>query len=472
MDPRSAADVAVIVNGDLSHGSDQWVGPDVVVDSREITPGALFVALPGERVDGHDFVTAAQQAGAGAALVARTCDTTLPQIVVADPAEGLSALATNIVAHKRDLVVVGVTGSAGKTSTKDLIAQLLETEGPTIAPPGSFNNEIGAPLTACRVDRDTRFLVMEMGARGIGHVAALTQITPPTIGVVVNVGSAHVGEFGSTEAIVEAKGELVEALPSTGWAVLNADDPRVLGMAARTSARLALFSAQGDPGQAPLRLWASDLNSDALGRHSVTIHVARAGQAEESARVTLRLIGSYQVMNALAAATAAVAAGLPLARAATTLSRAEPRSRWRMEVTERADGLVIVNDAYNANPEAMEVALGTLAQLRRGSGRLVAVLGDMLELGESSLAEHRRMGQVAAGLGIDVVLATGGFGSQIIEGFGASNRQGRYFETWGELARYVDSEFGADDVVLIKASRGLGLERVAQVLTDAEGADS
>lgn len=479
MDPRPLAELGLITRGrvvrELRPGG--VAGPDVVIDSRGVTPGALFVALPGERVDGHDFVEAARAAGAGAALVAREVDVDLPQIVVGDTQAGLSELARAVVGRERarGLTVVGATGSAGKTSTKDLIAQILETAGPTVAPPGSFNNEIGAPLTACRVDRNTRFLVAEMGARGIGHVAELARVTPPTIGLVLNVGSAHLGEFGSADAIAQAKGELVEALEPAGWAVLNADDPRVLAMARRTRARLVAYSTRRDPSAsgARLRVWASDITHDALQRHAFTLHAAGDDRLATSTRVTLRLIGDYHVANALAAAGVAVAAGLSVERVASVLSAATPRSRWRMELTERADGLVVLNDAYNANPEAMEAALGTLARLRRTPGRLVAVLGDMLELGEDSAEAHVRIGRIAGDLGIDEVVATGEFGPDVVEGYGVSRGQGRYFEARESLTDYLRDTLAPEDVVLVKASRGIGLERVAAALTDdGEGADA
>ena len=466
MERITARQVAQWTGGTLTGDPDAVVGPDVILDSRRVTPGAVFVAIRGERVDGHDFVAAAEEAGAGAAIVEHRVDSALPQVVVGDAVEGLSDLARHVVtdAAASGLVVVGITGSSGKTSTKDLLAQVLEPAGPTVAPPGSFNNEIGHPLTAVRVDRATRFLVSEMGARGVGHVAWLCRITPPRVGAVLNVGQAHLGEFGSVDAIAQAKGELVEALPADGWAVLNADDPRVAAMAARTPARVAAFSVAGD-----LRVWASGVVADDLQRHSFLLNAA--GAVTGSAPVTLRVLGAHQVANACAAAAVALAAGLGVAAVASALSVATARSRWRMEVSERPDGVVVLNDAYNANPDSMEAALVALAGLRRPAGRLVAVLGDMLELGDGAAAAHVAVGRRARALGVDELLAVGAFAADLARGFAETGGVGDTFGDAGEIAPHLRGRLGARDVVLVKASRGLALERVAdELLAVSEGA--
>src|SRR5882757_3038895 len=340
------AEIAAACGGTVHDGAaEALVDGPVVVDSRLVTPGALFVAVPGERVDGHDFAARAVAAGAAAVLATRPVG--VPAVVVADTVEALGRLAGLVVsrlAAEHDLVVVAITGSQGKTSTKDLIAAVLEAHGETVAPPGSFNNEIGLPLTALRAGPSTRHLVLEMGARGIGHIRYLCEIAPPRIGVVLNVGVAHVGEFGSRDAIAVAKGELVEALPPGGTAVLNADDPLVAGMAARTKARVLTFGLNG------AEVTAEQVTLEAGRGHFVL--VTPSGRAP----VTLQVHGLHQVGNALAAAAVGHEVGMSAEQIAPALAAAAPRSRWRMEVSTRADGLTVVNDAYNANPDSMRAA--------------------------------------------------------------------------------------------------------------------
>lgn len=449
--------------------SDLRAGPDVVIDSRRATAGAVFVALPGERVDGHDFIAAAAANGAAAAIATRVTDAPLAHLVVGDALEGLSALATGVVAEAKasGLACVGITGSSGKTSTKDLLGQLLAAHAPTVSPQGSFNNEIGVPLTALRIDAGTRYLVSELGARGAGHIAALCRIVPPDVGVVLNVGHAHLGEFGSVAGIAAAKGELVEALPADGWAVLNADDPLVLGMAARTAARLATFSLAGEPDAGELRVWAEDLEPDALQRHSFTLR--SAGVVVATRPVRLQGAGRHQVANALAAAAAALALGLPAALVADALGSATARSQWRMQLTERPDGVLIVNDAYNANPDSMRAALTTVAGMRRPGGRLRAVLGDMLELGDDAPEEHRRLGLLAARLGFEVV-ALGGLAEAIADGVLEASGSVRVVADPAAAVAAAGADLQPSDVVVVKASRGLALDRVADAL--ASGADA
>ncbi|MCL1840818.1 MAG: UDP-N-acetylmuramoyl-tripeptide--D-alanyl-D-alanine ligase, partial [Propionibacteriaceae bacterium] len=414
----TAAQVAQLAGGELVGDGTGTVGPDVVIDSRRVTPGALFVALAGEHADGHRFVAAALAAGAGAVLVGHAvADADGPQIVVADALAGLTRLAralTDDAVARTGLVTLALTGSAGKTTTKDLLAHILAGAGATVAPAGSLNNEIGVPLTACRIDDATRFLVVEMGARGPGHVAHLCGIVPPQISAVLNVGTAHLGEFGSREMIAKSKGEIVEALPAHGWAVLNADDPLVAPMAGRTRADVAWCSAGapvvsgGQLAQTRLRVDARGIEPDDLERYGFVLAGHRDGEGFVEP-VQLRLVGRHQVANALAAAGMALAAGLEPALVAQRLSTATEDSPWRMELHPLASGAVLVNDAYNANPDSMRAALATVARMaasrRAGTpdARAVAVLGDMLELGETSARMHYETGSFAAGLGIEVI---------------------------------------------------------------------
>ncbi|MEV5575212.1 UDP-N-acetylmuramoyl-tripeptide--D-alanyl-D-alanine ligase [Spirillospora sp. NPDC052269] len=443
-----------VVTGLPPDGSEPVVRGPVVIDSREAGPGALFVALPGERADGHDFAPAALAGGASAVLAARPVDG--PAVVVPDVQEALGLLASGVLAELPDAVVTGITGSAGKTSTKDLIAQLIERSGPTIAPVGSFNNEIGLPLTALRADEDTRHLVLEMGARGIGHIAYLCGIARPRIGVVLNVGSAHLGEFGSQAAVAQAKGELVEALPADGTAVLNADDPLVAAMASRTGATVVTFGRGAD---ALVR--AEDETLDDAGRPRFTL-VTPEGRAP----VALRLAGAHMVPNALAAAAVARAAGMAVEDVADALSAAGPRSRWRMEVTERADGVTVINDAYNANPESTRAALDVLTHLARGR-RAFAVLGEMAELGDTSVAEHVKIGQHVARSGVAGLVVVGDAAAAVAEGaaqVAAWTGELVQVDDVGAAVSALSERLAPQDVVLVKGSRVTGLERVAEAL--------
>ncbi len=470
----STADLAAVTSGTLV-GPIVTVGPDVVIDTRLASPGCLFVALPGERVDGHDFTGAAAEAGAAAVLASRTTDAPLPHVIVDDPVAGLSALAHHVVTTADDLTVFAITGSSGKTSTKDLLAQVLESDAPTVSPVGSFNNEIGVPLTACKVGPQTRYLVSEMGARGIGHVAWLCSIVPPEISLVLNVGTAHIGEFGTREVIAQAKGEIIEALTPDGWAVLNADDPLVASMASRTRGRVAWFSVGTEPpAAAALSVRALDIEGNDLQQFSFTLAVTGSDQAAEAHAVHLQGMGRHQVANAVAAAAAAIAAGLAPAAVATALSAATSRSRWRMELARAAGGAVIINDAYNANPDSMLAAITTLAEVasaRRLTDpdcRAVAILGDMLELGEESASLHATVGRQVAAAGVDVLLSVGDFADDMVAGAGALGDRARAV-AFGEVVTSVD--LLASDVVLVKASRGIGLERIVEALAaEAPGA--
>jgi UDP-N-acetylmuramoyl-tripeptide--D-alanyl-D-alanine ligase len=434
-------------------------GP-VVRDSREVEPGALFAALSGERVNGHDFAAQVMAAGAAALLAARPVG--MPAIVVDDVQAALGKLAQYVL-ERLGATVVALTGSAGKTSTKDLIAQLLERLGPTVYTHASFNNELGLPLTALRADESTRHLVLEMGSRGIGHISYLAALTPPRIGLVLNVGAAHIGEFGGREQTAQAKGELVEALPADGLAVLNADDPLVRAMAARTKARVVLF---GEAEDAEVR--AENVRLGDRGQAAFTLRTP-SGCSE----VTLRLYGEHHVSNALAAAAVARELGMSTEEIATALSEAGTLSRWRMEVTERPDGVTVVNDAYNANPDSMRAALRALAAMGRGR-RTWAVLGEMAELGGESLVEHDAVGRLAVRLNVSKLVAVGGVEAAWLQ-MGAYNEG-----SWGEESVHVSdaeaaidllrSELRPGDVVLVKASRAVGLERIAQALLgSAEG---
>jgi UDP-N-acetylmuramoyl-tripeptide--D-alanyl-D-alanine ligase len=467
--PVTVEEIATVLGARLTgFGDGGALVTALTADSRAVIPGALFVALRGERVDGHDYVAGATAAGAIASLTKRPVADALC-LVVADPLIALGRLSRYLVdrSSAAGLQVVGITGSVGKTSTKDVLAQVLEQAGPTVAAAGNLNNELGVPLTVGRIDQQTRFLVAEMGARGIGHIAYLCDIAPPRVGVVLNVGQAHVGEFGGQAAIAQAKGELVESLPAEGWAVLNIDDPLVWAMRRRTRAQALPWSITQalDNG-----VWSSELVGDAYGRYSFTLHERREGQPEHRIPVQLRLTGRHQVPNAVAAAAAALTLGLEIDQIGPALAAAAPRSRWRMELQDRSDGVTVINDSYNANPESMRAGLTTLIELGRTGRTTWAVLGDMLELGDLAAAEHAGIGRFAAELGVDHLVAVGDYGQEMISaavsaGF-SSERAIAVVDKKDALA-LVTAGLGAGDVVLVKASRGLALDTVADDILTA-----
>ncbi len=487
------AQVADIVGGELvditaEQAAATRITGTVEFDSRKVTEGGLFLALPGARSDGHDFATGAVAAGAAAVLAARPVG--VPAIVVppvdsADTSSGalehddehgsgaavLAALAKLASAVAAELVaqglrIIGVTGSSGKTSTKDLLAAVLAPLGEVVAPPGSFNNELGHPWTVLRSSTDTDFLILEMSARHPGNIAALAAIAPPSIGVVLNVGTAHLGEFGSREVIAATKSELPQAVPESGVVVLNADDSAVAAMAAQTRARVVRVSRS--PGA---DVWSTDETLDELARPRFTLHAG--GQSVE---VALAVHGEHQVSNALCAAAVALECGATVAQIADALAAAGPVSARRMHVSTRADGVTVINDAYNANPDSMMAGLKALAWMARQSvaatgqkRRSWAVLGEMAELGDDAITEHDRIGRFAVRLDVSrlIVVGTGRAMSAM--------QQGAVMEgSWGSEAIQVPdadaalallrAELAEGDVVLVKASNAAGLGALADQL--------
>ncbi|MDC7087979.1 UDP-N-acetylmuramoyl-tripeptide--D-alanyl-D-alanine ligase [Corynebacterium pseudodiphtheriticum] len=501
MIPLTIAEIAEIVGGRLDNVANPQakVIGTVEFDSRQISPGSLFLALPGAKVDGHDFAEKAHAAGAVVTLAARPVGT--PAIIVPSQAKAEADSQAYVFAHDEDgsvralltalaklaravvtrltsrwgLSVVGVTGSAGKTSTKDMLAALLSTAGPTVAPPGSFNNEIGHPYTALRCHEDTQFLVTELSARGLGHIAQLAEIAPPQIGAVLNVGTAHLGEFGSKDTIAQAKGELIEAVPEAsagGVAVLNADDPAVVQMATRTQGKIVTFSANGDT-QADY--YATDVRLDELARASFLLHSPEA----QPVQIRLQVAGKHQIANALAAAAVAAAAGVPVETIGTTLCDYVAVSAHRMDIRQRGANVTIINDAYNANPESMRAGLaalaasaGTTTQLE-DSGQAIAVLGEMSELGTDAVAAHRELGTQLAAYGVDTLVAVGKTDNiaALTEGAQEAGVGTHHVADVTGATRTVEEILGSAQrrvVVLVKASNAWRLWRVAEQLVNSE----
>jgi UDP-N-acetylmuramoyl-tripeptide--D-alanyl-D-alanine ligase len=458
--PVSCGEIADAVNGELV-GVDLSAVVDgaVVIDSRAAGPGGLFVALPGERVDGHDYVAVASQNGVTASLTTRPIEGS-PCIVVDDAQVALGALARFVVSRLPDLTVIALTGSSGKTSTKDLIAQLIRPYGETVSPEGSFNNEIGHPLTALQASETTKFLIAEMGARHLGDITYLCGITPPTVGLVLNVGTSHIGEFGSQDNIAVAKGELIEAVRPGGTAVLNADDHRVAGMRSRTQEKVLTF---GEASEADAR--AEGIKLDGEGRPTFTLHVG-----DFSGDVQLQFVGEHYVSNALAAATVAYAVGLTPEQIAAGLNTATRVSAARMEVTERADGVTVINDAFNANPDSVRAALKALVAIGRARGaRTWAVLGEMLELGDTSADEHDAIGRLVVRLDVNRLVVVGAGAKPIHLGAsleGSWGNESAFVDTIPEALELLRTELRAGDVVLVKSSKAAKLRSLADSLLE------
>ena len=454
MIPMTVGEICAVVGG-VCHEVDvaTWV-TDVVVDSREAAPGAMFVAIAGERADGHAFASQARKSGACVTLSARVIDG--PCLVVDDPVHALGRLAHWVRTHRLTCTVVAITGSSGKTSTKDLVAQVLSRSGRTVAAAGSFNTEVGVPLTILRADETTEYLVLEMGMRGEGHIRYLCEIATPSVGVLINIGSAHLGMLGSVGAIARAKGEILEGLPTDGVAIVNGDDAAVMEQASRTAATVMSF---GVGPSCDVR--ATDLRLDDRACPAFTLH-----HGDRAVPVALLLRGEHSAHNALAAAAVGVTLKVPIESIAAALGASMPQSKWRMEVRESEEGWIIVNDAYNANPDSMRAGLEVLASMSTGR-RSWAVLGEMKELGETAEAEHEAIGRLVGDLGITRLVGIGE-GARPMER--ACKAEGSFLTeaTWvatpDEAITLLRSELSPGDVVLVKASRSIGLERLAAAL--------
>ncbi len=458
MTPMTLPEIADVVGGTVVNdavGRGVTVSGPAFVDSRVAECDGLFVAVVGERVDGHDYADAALAGGAAAVLSSR--DTGNPGVVVADPVAALARLAQHSLSRLPGVRVIALTGSQGKTTTKDVLAQVLAAAGTTVATFGSFNNELGLPLTVLRADARTQYLLLEMGARHIGDLRASCEVAPPQVSLVLNVGKAHMGEFGSQEAIAKAKGEIVDALPADGVAVLNADDALVAAMASRTEARVTRFGSHPD---ADVRY--DDVTLDEVGRPSFDLVVG-----DQRRHVSMGLLGEHHAANAAAVTAVALALDVPLDDVVASLATATATSPARMQLSERADGVTIVNDAYNANPDSMRAALKALAAIGRGrpGTRTVAVLGEMLELGESSREEHDAVGRLVVRLDIHQLLVVGERAKPIHLGAcleGSWGGESVFVPDIEAAMMWLRSHLERGDVVLFKSSRDAQLRSLAE----------
>jgi UDP-N-acetylmuramoyl-tripeptide--D-alanyl-D-alanine ligase len=454
---RSLGSIAPAVGGTVAPADAGTVVEAVVTDSRAATTGSLFVALPGERVDGHAFLLDAAANGAAGAMVRTGTQAPLPSIAVHDTGAGLLGLAAD---ERRAFAgtVVAITGANGKTTTKDMAAAVASSSYRTHASPGSFNTEVGVPLTLLGAPDEAEVIIAELGARHVGDVALLCPVAAPDIVVVTNVGVAHMEIFGSWDAIVEASAEPVEALGTEAVALLNADDPVVAGFASRTPARVRTFGRSDSAG---VRAESVELGRDGRARFDVVVDGERAD-------VSVPIAGDHQVGNALAAIAVGLELGIELDTCADAISRVSV-SRWRMETTVTAAGVVVVNDAYNASPESVAAALRT-ARWMANDGRLIAVLGQMAELGSIAAAEHEKLGELAARLHVDRLITVGTEAKPVAV---AAVREGvepdnvvAYDDIDAALADVLHA-VRPGDVVLAKGSRVTGLEALAARLVEA-----
>lgn len=460
----SLSEIAEIVSGQVI-GEDVNVFGSVETDSRLVTAGSLFVAKPGEVTDGHNFLAAAKNLGAVGAIVEHhVSGIDLPQVIVRDSVRALGMLAKAVLAKVRatgDLRVIGITGSNGKTSTKNMLRAVLSQFGETVAPIDSFNNEVGAPISVLKIEEQTKYLVVELGAGGLGSIAYLADITKPDIGVVLKVGLAHAGEFGGIEVTSKIKAELVNALNSKDTFIFNSDDGEVASMTGLTEASKVAFGTKSN----------ADVSFD-----NVTLSIAGTiadihYKDGDVARLTLKILGEHQLMNATAAIAVAEVLGLPRSQVRDALENMELAERWRMQLTNRADGVSIINDAYNASPDSMKAALQTLAHLGKSGRRTIAVLGEMAELGEFSRSAHDEIGRLVVRYNIDHLVVVGAGAKLIHMGAmfeGSWDGESVYFESSSEALAHIRGMLVSGDIVLVKSSKSANLRHLGDDLLEVQ----
>lgn len=455
--------LAEIVGGKLIGEASQVITGSVETDSRLVGQGSLFFAKPGENTDGHNFIPDAIERGAVAAIVEHETDAAIDQVIVDNSVEALGKLAAWLIQELKStgqLQVIGITGSNGKTTTKNMLREILGKVGSTIAPIESYNNKVGAPISILRSDRNTKFLVVEMGAEGIGSIEYLAKMADPDVALVLKVGLAHVGKFGGIETTAQIKGELASALRDDAQLILNSDDALVRNMQNQSKAKVHWFGTSPE---------ANYLATDIRLLEDGTSYTMNwpDGQSET---IKLRILGDVHIMNALAASAAAELLGASRAQIREGLESIELAERWRMERTVRADGVVVINDAYNASPDSMKAALQTLAQLGRMGSRTIAVLGQMAELGEFSKAEHDSIGRLVVRLNIDQLVVVGDEAKLIHMGAsqeGSWDGESVFFASIDEALEYLRGILSQGDTVLVKSSKSANLRFLGDKLLEA-----
>lgn len=454
----SIAEIATAVGGELApatNGERRLSPVAVQTDSRLSTAGSIFFALRGEETDGHLFADSAVANGATLVIAERALDLDVAQIVVGNGIHALQALARAVVARVREgghLKVVAVTGSNGKTTTKNMLRSILEREGETVAPHGSFNNDVGAPITMLGVTDESKFLVVEMGADGVGDITRLQSIVMPDVGIVLMVGLAHIGKFGDAAVTARAKSEMVTSLPAHATAVLNFDDGRVKAMAQQTAATVSSFGLD-----ASADVWADEIEATARGT-AFTLHIGA-----HVIPVQLRILGEHHVTNALAAITAARALGIDPQRSVVALESIERAERWRMELLNGPGGVTVINDAYNASPDSMAAALKTLVQIVGPENRSVAVLGEIAELGDYANEEHDRIGRLIVRLNVQKLIVVGHAARHIHNAAGLEGSwdgESVLVDNVEEAYAVLREELREGDVVLVKSSNSAGLRHL------------
>ena len=449
----SAKQLADILGAELVGDPQVSVTGSAETDSRLVSEGSIFFAKPGEQADGHDFVADAKSRGAVVAVVERRVDVEITQLVVDNTVDALGVLASWLIGQLKatgKLKVVGITGSNGKTTTKNMLRAILSQVGNTIAPIESFNNKVGAPISILRADLSTEFLVVEMGAEGLGSIAYLAKMAQPDVGVILKVGMAHAGEFGGIDVTARIKGELAEALGADAQLVLNADDGMVAAMKDRTKASVMWFGTSSE-----CEYWASEISLSKFGT-SFVMHWPDGDKSD----IQLSILGEHHVMNALAAASVSHGLGASKQQIVSALEAMELAERWRMQRLVRPDGVTVINDSYNASPDSMKAALQTLAQLGRMGSRTIAVLGEMAELGEYSRHEHDSIGRLVVRLNIDQLVVVGE-GAKLIH-MGASQEgswdgESQFFPSIAEALEYLRGILADGDTVLVKSSKSANL---------------
>ena len=446
-----ASEMATIMSGKYFGPTELIVSGECQFDSREVATGDFFMALQGETTDGHLFVTDAYKQGAVLAITTREVDG--PCIVVTDVLAAVAKLAHANRMALPNLSVVAITGSQGKTTTKDLLRTVLSSAGETVAPIGSYNNEIGVPITLLRCNERTQFCIVEMGARHLGDIAVLTELAVPSVGAVLRVGTAHLGEFGSREGIAHTKGELIRGLKVGSTAVLGTYDEFTPYMSKGLPISTITF---GETHGCDIR--GADI--EIRGGYPHFDLVTPVGREP----VELHLLGAHQVSNALAASAIAYALGISTQQIAAALSTHQPSSKWRMEIHE-GSGQLLINDSYNASPESMEAAIRTLILLtQERGGRSWAFLGTMHELGEASSKFHRQISQAVIELGVDHFVAIAN--DDYVKDLPESQTQIHVAKTVADAEKFI-SELTAGDCILVKASRAEHLEVLAQSIMNS-----